>query len=154
MIAALLAAGNSPLLPEELKEAAGVGDGVLETMLKRGWLARVQEAIAREDEYGDVGEPTHSRHVHLTAAQQAAYDEIHGAMHEGRYQTFLLHGVTGSGKTEIYLHAIEEALRIGKSAIVLVPEIAAHPTNRRSLPPPPGRGRRDLSQQAIVGAEV
>lgn len=127
VIMALLGEGNRPLPPEELKERAGVGDGVLDTMLKRGWLAKVQEELAREDDYNLAEEPTHSRHVRLTPAQQAAYDEINAALHGGAYKTFLLHGVTGSGKTEIYLQVIEEALRIGKSAIVLVPEIALTP---------------------------
>ena len=127
VITALLAEGNRPLPPEELKELAGVGDGVFETMVKHGWLARVQEPVDREDDYEINGEPTHSHHVRLTPAQQTAYDEISGTLREDCYQTFLLHGVTGSGKTEIYLQVIEEALKIGKSAIVLVPEIALTP---------------------------
>lgn len=127
VIMTLLGEGTRPLPPEELKEMAGVGDGVLDTMLKRGWLAKVQEELAREDEYNTNEEPTHSRHVRLTPAQQEAYDEINGALHGGEYKTFLLHGVTGSGKTEIYLQVIEEALRIGRSAVVLVPEIALTP---------------------------
>ena len=59
------------------------------------------------------------------------------ALHSGAYKTLLLHGVTGSGKTELYLRTIEESLRIGRGAIVLVPEIALTPqtvqTFRRRL---------------------
>ncbi len=66
------------------------------------------------------------RHM-LNPAQQAAFEAIAGAIREKRFQTFLLHGVTGSGKTEIYLNAIEAALAEGRSALLLVPEIALTP---------------------------
>ena len=80
----------------------------------------------------------------LTAAQQAAADAIIGALddpHPGRPPaTFLLHGVTGSGKTEVYLAALDRAVTLGKRAIVLVPEIALTPqTVRRFGERFPGR---------------
>jgi primosomal protein N' (replication factor Y) len=63
----------------------------------------------------------------LNPAQQAAFEQIHGAILDKRFQTFLLHGVTGSGKTEVYLSAIETALAAGRSALLMVPEIALTP---------------------------
>jgi primosomal protein N' (replication factor Y) len=63
----------------------------------------------------------------LTAEQQAAYERICEALAEKHAQTFLLHGVTGSGKTEVYLRAIEEVLGQGRTALVLVPEIGLTP---------------------------
>src|SRR5437763_6153566 len=63
----------------------------------------------------------------LTTAQQAALDRILAALHKPRAERFLLHGVTGSGKTEVYLRAVSEALERGRTAIVLVPEIAMTP---------------------------
>jgi primosomal protein N' (replication factor Y) (superfamily II helicase) len=63
----------------------------------------------------------------LNPAQQAAYDEIGAAIRAKRYQTFLLHGVTGSGKTEVYLNCIEAVLAEGRSSLLLVPEIALTP---------------------------
>src|SRR6266853_332530 len=63
----------------------------------------------------------------LNPHQQAAYDQILAALHRKQFQTFLLQGVTGSGKTEVYLKAIEAALALGRSALMLVPEIGLTP---------------------------
>jgi primosomal protein N' (replication factor Y) len=63
----------------------------------------------------------------LTGEQRAALKDITGAVAEGAFQVFLLYGVTGSGKTEVYLRAIDEVLKRGKKAIYLVPEIALTP---------------------------
>ena len=72
------------------------------------------------------GSPTHVR-VSLNDDQRTAFDAVCSSLHDGTYKTFLIHGVTGSGKTEVYLRAIEEALRLGKSALLMVPEIALTP---------------------------
>lgn len=63
----------------------------------------------------------------LTSDQEAIFDEILKGVHSKRFSPFLLHGVTGSGKTEIYLRAIVEVLAQGREAIVLVPEISLTP---------------------------
>jgi primosomal protein N' (replication factor Y) (superfamily II helicase) len=63
----------------------------------------------------------------LNPDQQVAWDAIHAALQVQEHRAFLLHGVTGSGKTEVYLKAIEEVVRQGKEAIVLVPEISLTP---------------------------
>lgn len=77
----------------------------------------------------------------LTVEQAAAWDRVREAIREqgqqlmpfGDAKTFLLHGVTGSGKTEIYLRAIEETIRLGRSAIFLVPEISLTPQTIRRV---------------------
>jgi len=63
----------------------------------------------------------------LNAFQESAFLHIDGALQKGEFKTFLLQGVTGSGKTEVYLRSIEAALALGKNALLLVPEIALTP---------------------------
>lgn len=63
----------------------------------------------------------------LNSAQEAAFNEIKGALGAGIFKPFLLQGVTGSGKTEVYLRSIEAALAMGRNALLLVPEIALTP---------------------------
>jgi primosomal protein N' (replication factor Y) len=70
--------------------------------------------------------PARARHA-LNPAQQAAFEQIRDAILTRQFRTFLLHGVTGSGKTEVYLTAIEAVLAQGRSALLLVPEIALTP---------------------------
>ena len=65
--------------------------------------------------------------VELNRDQKAALGAIRSSIRGGEYRTFLIHGVTGSGKTEVYLRAIEEALSQGKGSLLLVPEIALTP---------------------------
>ncbi|MBI1832138.1 MAG: primosomal protein N' [Planctomycetes bacterium] len=65
--------------------------------------------------------------LELTSDQAAAWATLEPALHDGGFRSFLLHGITGSGKTELYLRAIEEVVRHGKAALVLVPEISLTP---------------------------
>ena len=64
------------------------------------------------------------KHIELNKQQKNAVDTIIADYDNGDYKTYLLHGVTGSGKTEVYLEAIEHVLNKGRQAIVLIPEIA------------------------------
>jgi primosomal protein N' (replication factor Y) len=74
-----------------------------------------------------VGSHEDATRHHPNPAQQHAIDSISGAIKSGGHRVFLLDGVTGSGKTEVYIRAIETALSRGRGAIVLVPEISLTP---------------------------
>jgi primosomal protein N' (replication factor Y) (superfamily II helicase) len=63
----------------------------------------------------------------LTADQKRAYEEIKPSLEDSQYQTYLLHGVTGSGKTELYIRCIQTALDLNKTGIMMVPEISLTP---------------------------
>ena len=73
--------------------------------------------------YKDV-ESSYTEPEKLTQEQQQACDTISEAIHSGRQESFLIHGVTSSGKTQVYMEAIAEALNMGRSSIMLVPEIS------------------------------
>ncbi|MFH5831361.1 primosomal protein N' [Halalkalibaculum sp. DA3122] len=67
----------------------------------------------------------------LNKKQQQAFEAIENPLEEGNFSSFLLYGVTGSGKTEVYIHALKKALKQGKGGIVLVPEISLTPQTVR-----------------------
>jgi primosomal protein N' (replication factor Y) len=105
-------------LLEELKISRSPVDG----LLRKKWIA-AQEIAASEDLLLEEDFfPTKPKV--LNAEQTSCLSEIRTALQGNRFSSHLIYGVTGSGKTEIYLQAIEEALRLGKSAILLVPEIS------------------------------
>jgi primosomal protein N' (replication factor Y) len=82
--------------------------------------------LAREPVAAVTAGPVRTRHT-LNPAQRAAFAVIGAAIKSQQFRTFLLHGVTGSGKTEIYLSAIEATLAAGRGSLMLVPEIALTP---------------------------
>lgn len=88
-----------------------------------GWL----EKYVVEDESMPEAAPITSRAPSLTDHQAEAMAEIGKAIEARKFETFLLEGVTGSGKTEVYLHATELALQKGQSVLVVVPEISLTP---------------------------
>ncbi|HHS98221.1 MAG TPA: primosomal protein N', partial [Chloroflexi bacterium] len=97
----------------------------LNKLAERGAVALEAEEVWRDPLEGKVFVPT--RPLPLTPDQQAAWAALKSAIRNRQSTTFLLHGVTGSGKTELYLQAVAEVLAQGRKAIVLVPEISLTP---------------------------
>ena len=113
-----------------LKEAQ-VGAATLITMEKKG-IVSINTEVVRRDPFYDAQTQAPSNYM-VTAAQSSVLTEIESAIQNGTYSAFLLHGVTGSGKTEVYIRAMRTALSQGKSAMMLVPEIALTPVFSRRL---------------------
>ncbi|WP_395738277.1 primosomal protein N' [Prosthecobacter sp.] len=99
---------------------------ILPPLLKAGWISRSEVRVERDPFHDEAFLP--SQALTLTAEQQAAFDRIVAAIDSTEQpKPLLLHGITGSGKTEVYLQAIARVLEQGKTALVLVPEIALTP---------------------------
>ncbi|MHC0053362.1 primosomal protein N' [Actibacterium sp. D379-3] len=120
VLAALGAYGGLAFTLGELAETAGVSHSVVKGLVKQGVV--IEEDAPRDMPYPRL-DPALPGHV-LTGDQAAAAQVLRGAVASGAYGTTLLKGVTGSGKTEVYLEAVAECLAQGRQALVLLPEIA------------------------------
>ncbi|MCI3921529.1 primosomal protein N' [Paenibacillus sp. TRM 82003] len=109
----------------ELMRDTGIGASAVKALEGKGCLV-VEEREVSRDPYADRRFAA-SKPLPLTATQAAALAPIREAIHERRHAPYLLHGVTGSGKTEVYLQAMQACLEAGREAILLVPEISLTP---------------------------
>ena len=118
---------GAPAEARDLCRKLNVGPSSVEALTRRG-LATKTSVLATVDPLDAAPiASTRMRPAALSADQEQALGALVKALETGEFATFLLQGVTGSGKTEVYLRTIEEALARGKSAIVIVPEIALTP---------------------------
>ncbi len=122
---------NGPMSLQSLIQTADVSASTISSLEKKARVEVYDEAIRRDPLSESLG--VKSREHTLTAAQSSVLDQIEQQMSSGNYAAFLLHGVTGSGKTEIYMRAMQKALSLGRSAMMLVPEIALTPVFSRQL---------------------
>jgi primosomal protein N' (replication factor Y) len=133
-----LRSAGEPMEARVLAQRAGCGLGpviaLVDKKLARRFVRRVEaelpevgQTFLSAEEDGADKSPPHGPTVELNVDQLQAWKPIEQALQNGGYHAFLLHGVTGSGKTEIYLRAMEEVVRQGKEVLILVPEISLTP---------------------------
>ncbi|MEO8650265.1 MAG: primosomal protein N' [Acidobacteriota bacterium] len=134
-----LTENSGEMLFTELAESSSSGASVINTLVRRGVVEITKKEIVRD--------PFSSEsllaivELELNSDQQKVLSGVVSALDAGEYKAFLLHGVTGSGKTEIYIRAMRAALDNGKTALMLVPEIALTPIFSQRL-------------RAVFGSEV
>ena len=124
----LATAGRTPAA--EVSYYTGASARTLKTMEKAGLIAFSEEEELRVPSLDDV-EP--GPEIVLNEEQQRAFEEILGRVQAAKPSVTLLHGVTGSGKTQVYLRLVQETLALGKTTMVLVPEIVLTPQMMRKF---------------------
>ena len=122
---------SGPMSLQSLLQTASVSASTIYSLEKKAVLEVYVEAI-RRDPLADASGLKSAAHT-LTPAQSSVLTQIEQQIDSESYSAFLLHGVTGSGKTEIYMRAIDKTLQLGRSAMMLVPEIALTPVFSRGL---------------------
>ena len=144
----LITAGR-PLTAVQLMAEAGCTQDPIRRLQKKGLLKPEirREMTTSNPTRWQVSDGETERSLTLTEDQTHALDRITSAVDSGQGKTLVLHGVTGSGKTEVYIRAIEHLVRFGRGAIVLVPEISLTPQTR-------GRFERRFQSVAVLHSQM
>ncbi|MFQ5650672.1 MAG: primosomal protein N' [bacterium] len=122
---AFLLERRTQVAQRDLMQQTGASLQTLKALSRKNWI-RISEEVISRDYYGAIDiEPPPD--LVLTSEQQRALQRITAPLDARRFETFLLFGVTGSGKTQVYIEAIKRTLAHGQDAIVLVPEISLTP---------------------------
>ena len=144
----VVARADVPLTIADVCKRAKTGSGPVLALRKSGLLHTVKRRIGSSNDEGDWADNAPRAPLELTIEQKAAMTMLAPSLRgESGFSTFLLHGVTGSGKTEIYLGAIDQVVARGKEAIVLVPEISLTPQTIR-------RFRRRFPKVAVLHSHL
>ena len=116
---------NDDVLTTDLEAFCDVSRSIINTLEKNGYIEIIEKQVERNPFLHKVIKK--DSNLVFTSEQQNAYDEIAYTIDNNIFKEFLIYGVTGSGKTEIYLQLIQKVVSAGKSAIMLVPEISLTP---------------------------
>ena len=138
-VVSALSNDSGEMLFSELREISGVSASAINTLAKNGVVDVYVREVRRDPMTAEKLPPVGN--LVLNHDQAAVLTEIENALQSPAFKAFLLHGVTGSGKTEVYIRAMKTALGQGRSALMLVPEIALTPVFSKRL-------------RAVFGSEV
>ena len=122
-IITLLSIADKPIPITELGGASTSSS--IKTLAAKGWVKVINLEVRRDPDANETFLPTDP--LTLNEEQDEAYQTISKSLHSEKPKPILLHGITGSGKTEVYLQATRTALNLGKNVIILVPEISLAP---------------------------
>jgi primosomal protein N' (replication factor Y) (superfamily II helicase) len=128
-IVELLRKAGTPLRGDQITEAIGCSPAPIHGLRDKGIIVATRKRTATFE--SDLGEIAPEQDLELNSDQQRVLSAINMQLRMKRSRTFVLHGVTGSGKTEVYIQAIREVVSYGRQAIVLVPEISLTPQTIR-----------------------
>jgi primosomal protein N' (replication factor Y) len=121
----LLARSPGQMALSAARQKQGITAVTAKTLVKRGLVKLLERPVIRDPLEGMT--PVYGEPPALTPSQQAAVNAIVASLRSPKPEVFLLHGVTASGKTEVYLRALTEAVKMGRRGIALVPEISLTP---------------------------
>ena len=125
----LLQKAGTPLRGDQITEAIGCSPAPVHGLRDKGIIVATLKRTATFE--SDIGDVAPEQDLELNSDQQRVLSAINMQLRMKRSRTFVLHGVTGSGKTEVYIQAIREVVSYGRQAIVLVPEISLTPQTIR-----------------------
>jgi primosomal protein N' (replication factor Y) (superfamily II helicase) len=124
-----LARGHQDWTANELAETVGCTVGPISTLRKRGLIAATTKRIQQKTH--EIAPEVRLSDLPLNREQESSLRSIVNGIESDSHKTYLMHGITGSGKTEVYIRAIQKVVEFGRQAIVLVPEISLTPQTRQ-----------------------